>query len=97
VVPARQREYLYLVLGELCEFEQGRIDFGSAHTPQQIFLFAIIGILLVDYYIVSKGRMDLAQLYTADPKGLYCAYRRVAWALVARHTPEPRASFVTLF
>lgn len=37
----------------------------------QIFLFSIIGVLLTDYYILSKGRLDLAWLYTADRSGPY--------------------------
>jgi len=40
-------------------------------TSRQIFLFSIIGVLLVDYYIIAKGRLDLAWLYTADPSGPY--------------------------
>jgi NCS1 family nucleobase:cation symporter-1 len=40
----------------------------------QIFLFAIIGVLLVDYYIIAKGRLDLKWLYTADRSGPYCEW-----------------------
>jgi len=44
-------------------------------APPQIFLFSIIGVLLVDYYVVAKGRLDLAWMYTADRKGPYCKFR----------------------
>lgn len=41
-------------------------------SSYQIFLFSIIGVLLVDYYIISKGRLDLTWMYTADKHGPYC-------------------------
>jgi NCS1 family nucleobase:cation symporter-1 len=41
---------------------------------QQIFLFAITGILLVDYYIVSKGRMELGHLFSSNTEGMYCKF-----------------------
>jgi len=45
--------------------------FISFLASYQIFLFAITGILLVDYYIVSHGRMHLGHLYSASSKGMY--------------------------
>ncbi|WWC97765.1 hypothetical protein V866_004651 [Kwoniella sp. B9012] len=45
--------------------------FISFISSYQIFLFSIIGVLLVDYYILSKGRLDLAWLYTANKEGPY--------------------------
>ena len=45
--------------------------FISFIASYQIFLFAIIGVLLVDYYLINKGRLDLEWLYTADKSGLY--------------------------
>lgn len=37
----------------------------------QIFLFSIIGVIITDYYLIAKGRLDLAWLYTANPSGPY--------------------------
>ncbi|KAL1411646.1 hypothetical protein Q8F55_002610 [Vanrija albida] len=45
--------------------------FISFLASYQIFLFAITGVLLTDYFIVLKGRFDLAWMYTADPQGPY--------------------------
>lgn len=45
--------------------------FISFIASYQIFLFSIIGVCLVDYYVISKGRLDLSKLYTADKQGPY--------------------------
>ncbi|MCE2563567.1 NCS1 family nucleobase:cation symporter-1 [Komagataeibacter sp. FNDCF1] len=35
------------------------------------FIGPLTGVLLADYYIVRRGRMDMAALYTADPRAAY--------------------------
>ncbi|OCF32327.1 uridine permease [Kwoniella heveanensis CBS 569] len=58
--------------------------FISFIASYQIFLFGIIGVLLVDYYILAKGRLDLAWLYTADRSGPYWYTYGVNWrAMIA--------------
>ncbi|KAL7422166.1 hypothetical protein Q5752_002811 [Cryptotrichosporon argae] len=53
-------------------------------SSYQIFLFSIAGILMVDYYLVARGRMNLDKLYTADPSGPYYYKFGVNWrAIVA--------------
>ncbi|KAJ5167958.1 uncharacterized protein N7482_003552 [Penicillium canariense] len=37
----------------------------------QIFLSAIAGILICDYYLIRRGRLNIPALYTAHPEGLY--------------------------
>ncbi|GAA5864049.1 hypothetical protein JCM8547_005119 [Rhodosporidiobolus lusitaniae] len=40
-------------------------------SSYQIFLFSIIGIMLVDYYVISKGFFDIDQLFTPSKNGKY--------------------------
>ncbi|GAA5821030.1 hypothetical protein JCM11251_001930 [Rhodosporidiobolus azoricus] len=40
-------------------------------SSYQIFLFSIIGIMLVDYYVISKGFFDIPQLFTPAKEGKY--------------------------
>ncbi|KAL2817910.1 NCS1 nucleoside transporter [Aspergillus cavernicola] len=47
------------------------INFLSSY---QIFLSAITGILICDYYALRRGRLNIPDLYTADPKGEYHYY-----------------------
>ena len=48
--------------------------FISFIASYQIFLFSIVGVLLVDYYLLSRGRMDLGWMFTADQSGPYCEF-----------------------
>ncbi|EIW67149.1 hypothetical protein TREMEDRAFT_57660 [Tremella mesenterica DSM 1558] len=53
-------------------------------SSYQIFLFSIAAILMCDYYFVSKGRLDLAWMYTADRRGPYWYNYGINWrAIVA--------------
>ena len=40
-------------------------------SSYQIFLFSIVGVCLTDYFIISRGRLNLHYLYVADKKGPY--------------------------
>ncbi|AFR98733.1 uridine permease [Cryptococcus neoformans C23] len=51
-------------------------------SSYQIFLFSIVGVLLVDYYVVSKGRLDLTWMYTADKKGPYYYTFGINWRAI---------------
>ncbi|KAE8352408.1 permease for cytosine/purines, uracil, thiamine, allantoin-domain-containing protein [Aspergillus coremiiformis] len=44
-------------------------------SSYQIFLSAITGILLCDYYVLRRGYLDIPSLYTANPDGIYRFYR----------------------
>lgn len=59
--------------------------FISFLASYQIFLFAITGILLVDYYIINRGRMDLAWLYTADRSGKFWYTYGINWRAVVAY------------
>ncbi|KAE8153269.1 permease for cytosine/purines, uracil, thiamine, allantoin-domain-containing protein [Aspergillus avenaceus] len=47
------------------------INFLSSY---QIFLSAITGILLCDYYVLRRGKLNIPALYTAHPEGMYHFY-----------------------
>ncbi|RSH95479.1 hypothetical protein EHS25_000571 [Saitozyma podzolica] len=59
----------------------------------QIFLFAIIGVLLVDYYIIAKGRLDLKWLYTADRSGPYYYTYGVNWRAITAYVVGAGVNF----
>ncbi|KAJ5584451.1 uncharacterized protein N7459_004251 [Penicillium hispanicum] len=40
-------------------------------SSYQIFLSAIAGILICDYYLIRRGYFNIPSLYTANPEGLY--------------------------
>ncbi|KAJ5141302.1 hypothetical protein N7526_002297 [Penicillium atrosanguineum] len=40
-------------------------------SSYQIFLSAIAGILICDYYLIRRGYLNIPALYTAHPEGLY--------------------------
>ncbi|OJJ98438.1 hypothetical protein ASPACDRAFT_122243 [Aspergillus aculeatus ATCC 16872] len=40
-------------------------------SSYQIFLSAIAGILICDYYLIRRGHLHVPALYTADPSGIY--------------------------
>ena len=40
-------------------------------SSYQIFLFSIVGVCMTDYYIISKGRLNLPHLYVADRQAPY--------------------------
>ncbi|PYH91152.1 NCS1 nucleoside transporter [Aspergillus ellipticus CBS 707.79] len=40
-------------------------------SSYQIFLSAIAGVLLCDYYVVRRGLLHIPELYTANPTGIY--------------------------
>ncbi|PYH47106.1 uncharacterized protein BP01DRAFT_372459 [Aspergillus saccharolyticus JOP 1030-1] len=40
-------------------------------SSYQIFLSAIAGILICDYYLIRRGHLHIPELYTADPAGIY--------------------------
>ncbi|WWD20952.1 hypothetical protein CI109_105430 [Kwoniella shandongensis] len=67
--------------------------FVSFISSYQIFLFAIVGVLLVDYYIISKGRLDLAWLYTADRQGPYWYTYGVNWRAIAAYVVGAGVNF----
>ncbi|KAK8843507.1 hypothetical protein IAR55_007167 [Kwoniella newhampshirensis] len=67
--------------------------FVSFISSYQIFLFAIIGVLLVDYYIISKGRLDLAWMYTADKRGPYWYTYGVNWRAMAAYVVGAGVNF----
>lgn len=52
-------------------------------SSYQIFLFSIAAIIMVDYFVVSKGRMIYEDLYTTNKLGTYCALSRAFSGLVA--------------
>ncbi|KAL8418025.1 hypothetical protein RB594_001581 [Gaeumannomyces avenae] len=51
--------------------------FVSFMASYQIFLSAITGVLLVHYYVVARGRLDIPACFTADRDGPY--YYRHGW------------------
>jgi len=40
-------------------------------SSYQIFLFSIVGIMLVDYYLITKGWFDIDALFSPSPEGKY--------------------------
>lgn len=45
--------------------------FISFLASYQIFLSSITGVLLCHYYIISRGYLEVPDLYTSNPKGVY--------------------------
>jgi NCS1 family nucleobase:cation symporter-1 len=60
----------------------------------QIFLFSITGVLLCDYYIVQKGKLDLKSLYTAQRNGNYWYTYGVNWRAMAAYVVGAALNFV---
>ncbi|WVQ81583.1 hypothetical protein IAT38_003707 [Cryptococcus sp. DSM 104549] len=67
--------------------------FVSFIASYQIFLFSILGVLVVDYYIICKGRLDLAWLYTADRKGPYWYTYGINWRAMAAYVVGAGVNF----
>ena len=44
-------------------------------------LAPVYGIMIVDYYVIKKGNLDIAQIFSASPAGLY--YYHKGWNLKA--------------
>jgi hypothetical protein len=61
---------------------------------EQIFLFSITGILLCDYYIVQKGKVDLKSLYTAERDGNYWYTYGVNWRAMVAYVVGAAINFV---
>ncbi len=45
--------------------------FITVMSSYQIFLFSIVGVMLVDYYVVTKGWFDIDALFSPSPQGKY--------------------------
>lgn len=59
----------------------------------QIFLFSIVGVLLCDYYIVQRGKLDLKSLYTADRDGSYWYTYGINWRAMAAYVVGAAINF----
>jgi len=66
----------------------------SLPLTNQIFLFSITGILLCDYYIVQKGKIDLKSLYTAERDGNYWYTYGVNWRAMVAYVVGAAINFV---
>ncbi|ODO11198.1 hypothetical protein I350_01802 [Cryptococcus amylolentus CBS 6273] len=67
--------------------------FISFISSYQIFLFAIIGVCLVDYYIISKGRLDLGWMYTANKEGMYWYKWGINWRAITAYVVGAGVNF----
>ncbi|RFU32809.1 hypothetical protein B7463_g3585, partial [Scytalidium lignicola] len=47
-----------------------------------VFLVPLVGIMLTDYFIIRKQRIELSQLYTSDPDGAYWFHYGFNWRAI---------------
>jgi len=92
LVPTRIRRCLHqlhrLLSGELLPLNP------CVGPDVQIFLFSITGILLCDYYIVQRGKVDLKSLYTAERDGNYWYTYGVNWRAMVAYVVGAAINFV---
>ncbi|KAB8277503.1 permease for cytosine/purines, uracil, thiamine, allantoin-domain-containing protein [Aspergillus minisclerotigenes] len=62
-------------------------------SSYQIFLSAIAGILLCDYYLIRRGRLCIPELYTMNPEGRYHYLRGVNFRAFAVYLVSIAPSF----
>ena len=91
MVPSRVRRCLH----QLHRFLPSKIDHPQLSCIDgQIFLFSITGILLCDYYIVQRGKIDLKSLYTAERNGNYWYTYGVNWRAMVAYVVGAAINFV---
>ncbi|GAA6008307.1 hypothetical protein JCM10207_000080 [Rhodosporidiobolus poonsookiae] len=62
-------------------------------SSYQIFLFSIIGVLLVDYYAVAKGFLDIDALFSANKNGKYWYWNGINLRAIAAYFVGVGVSF----
>ncbi|KAE8359686.1 permease for cytosine/purines, uracil, thiamine, allantoin-domain-containing protein [Aspergillus caelatus] len=62
-------------------------------SSYQIFLSAIAGVLLCDYYLIRRGRLCIPELYTMNPEGRYHYLRGINFRAFAVYLVSIAPSF----
>jgi NCS1 family nucleobase:cation symporter-1 len=60
-----------LVIGGLWISTISRIGIFNFVNTLGAILAPVYGIMIVDYYMIKNGKMDIQQLFSADPSGMY--------------------------